>query len=262
MSSFNDQISLEQRIIDLANACRDKYAPGFTRFLDGSDLICAKSIASRYKQDVLCIEYGGFSCAERNVIGLFPRSIYDYQDSSSDFYEMFELCCLHIKGSGYRKFTHRDFLGSVMSLGVKREAVGDIYVDQDKTSAYAVFTKSVGEYILSELSSVANDKVTVIRILAKDLPQIKFEYSVINATVASFRLDCVLSASLGTSREKAKRLIDSKSVSVNHRETLRADCEIKEGDLLSVRGHGRFKINNLGDVTKKGRNRIEIHKLL
>lgn len=252
---------LFERLDDLIRSARDNYTPGFTKFLDSSELVKAKEYVSGFKNDIICVCFGGFENAERCVVGLFPKSVYEFSDKS-ELYKIFGLECLHICGSGYRELSHRDFLGSILSLGVKRETVGEILVSDDKFSAYAVFLQPVGSYVLSELESVANDKVKCITVSHSQLPEIRHDFVPISATVASLRLDCVLAEALKTSREKAKRLIDSKCVSVNHAETQKCDTALSCGDLLSVRGHGRFALSECGEVTKKGRIKIIIKKFV
>ena len=255
--------ALLERLEELADKCASRFTPVFTKFLDDREALIAKQLLKRYGDDVRTVFYGGFDGAERCAAGLFPAMLYAQSEfSDKELCELFELCFIRISGSGYRKFTHRDFLGSVLSLGVKRETVGDIVVDADKTGAYAAFTRPAGELVLRELCFVANDKVKLEAVSASELPAVSTEYRVVAGTVASFRLDCVLALALNTSREKAKQLISSKCVSVNHAEACKCDAELCEGDLLSVRGSGRYKLAQLGDATRKGRNRITIHKLV
>ena len=263
MSAYpnSNELSLEERLDDMIDVCIGRFTPGFTKFLDGGELVKAKNYLSRFKNDVLCVAFGGFYNCERAVLGIFPKSIYGYDGVKIEsLYEMFELCFVKISGSGFKRLTHRDFLGSVLGLGLKRDTVGDIVIDESGTSAVVAFTKPAGMLVLSELEFVGNDRVKTKQVDIENLPSIKYEFQVISGTVASFRLDCVLALAVSTSREKAKRLIDLKAVSVNHAEALKCDTQICEGDLLSVRGVGRFKIAKLGDTTKKGRNRIEVHK--
>lgn len=252
---------LFERLDDLISLARDKYMPGFTKFLDGSELVRAKEYLSGFKTDILSVAFGGFENAQRCVVGVFPKSIYEFTDIA-ELEKMFGFECLYICGSGYREFNHRDFLGSILSLGVKRETVGEISVSDDKHSAFAVFLQPVGSYVASELENVANDRVKCRIVEISELPEIKHDYVSISATVASLRLDCVLAEALKTSREKAKRLIDSKCVSVNHTENEKCDFALSCGDLLSVRGHGRFALSECGEVTKKGRIKIIIKKFV
>ncbi len=263
MSNIDIDSLFIQRLDDSISACTQKYTPCFTKFLDGRQLVIAKEYLAKFKEDVICVEYGGFCNAERCILGMFPKSIYGYDgQDENELYDMFELSFVKIQGSGYKKLTHRDFLGSILALGVKRETVGDIIIQEDTFSAYVAFTAPVAKLVCSDLTFIGSDKIKTTCVTREQLPVPKREYAIISGTVASFRIDCILSLALNTSREKAKKLIDSKSVSINHIETEKCDVQLCEGDLLSVRGYGRYSVATLGDVTKKGRNRIEIHKML
>jgi len=257
MSIDTEEQQLMQRLSDLTYSCVYNYVPGFTKFLDGANLAFARSFMSG-QRDCLCISYGGFPNAQRCIIGIFPEGIY----RDEEIYDAFEITGIEILGSGYKKFSHRDVLGSILALGVKRETIGDIYVLENGFSAFVAVITSVGEYICTNLEYVSNDKVKTRSSKACKLPEIIRKYQAISGTVASLRLDCVLGMCLGISREKVKRIINEKCVSVNHRETTKCDDLIKENDLLSVRGYGRFEIFEVGDITKKGRNRIIVHKMI
>ena len=227
MMHDNQETLFSDRLDDLVNDCINNFTPQFTKFLDGRNLTFAENFGRSFKEDVITVSFGGFSNAERRIVGFFPQSIYGYaSENVSELFDLFGLCYVKITGSGYRTFTHRDFLGSVLSLGIKREAVGDIYVAEDKTSAYAVFCDKVGQYILDTLDTVANDKVKASEISRPLLPDIKYEFSVINGTVASVRLDSVLSEACNMSREKAKQMINSGLVSVNHTVEMRCDSAL------------------------------------
>ena len=260
--NLNDKL-FYQRLDELAERCVTRYCPQFTHFLDERNLrITADYIEHRFS-DVLCISYGGFSEAERRVVGLFPREIYNDGDiAAEEFYSQFDLGAVYIGGSSFTSFSHRDVMGAVLSLGVKREAVGDIYVPQSGDEAFVCLSPVAAKYVAENLESVAKDRVRTKIIRLSELPVIERKFSVISGTVASERLDCVLSLALKVSREKAKQFVVSGVVSLNHIPETRIDCKVLEGDLLSVRGYGRFRISELGDITRKGRNRAIIHKYI
>lgn len=248
-----------QRLDDLARQSIDRYSPTFSDFLDGRCLALALAHLDGY--EVRVVDNGGFADAERRVVGIFPGDIYSYADVS-ELVSMFELRALHIKGSGFSKFTHRDVMGSVLSLGIKREKVGDIYVENSGESAYIVLDNVAAEYVKANLDFIARDKVKIYDIDVSALPVPERKFQVISGTVASKRLDCIVSLATGLSREKSKTLISCGQVNVNHFEELRCDFIVSENDILSVRGYGRFKVVEFSGVTRKGRDRIVIHKMI
>ena len=259
----NDEL-FYQRLSELADRCLVRYCPEFSHFLDGRSLVLAGEYLKRLKgNDVRVLSFGGFSDAERRVVGVFPRDMYS-EDSVSDeeLFEMFGLCAVEISGSGFSEFSHRDVMGSVLGLGMKREAVGDIYVADDKKHAYICLTEVAAGFLCESLEFVAKDKVKIRKIGMAELPVPERRFSVISGTVASERLDCIIALAANLSREKAKQLIVSGLVSVNHIEETRCDINLCEMDILSVRGYGRFRLHELGGMTRKGRNRVIIHKMI
>ena len=252
-----------QRLYELCDRACDRYCPEFTHFLDARQLEIAKNCLLSYTDRVLIVPFGGFSEAERCIAGFFPADIYSCQeDNLQSFYKMFDVKAVEISGSGFCTFSHRDCLGSILGLGIKRESLGDIYVCDNGKCAYACLTSVAAEYVASSLEYVSRDKVKVKIIDCDRLPQIKKKFSVINDTVASFRLDCVLASAVNVSREKAKQMIVSGLVKVNHFENVRCDFEVSQNDLLSVKGYGRFCVAQTGSLTRKGRSRIVIHKMM
>lgn len=251
-----------QRINELCNRACERYSPEFTHFLDARQLELVKHSVVCYADRIVFVTFGGFSEAERCVAGFFPKDIYGFEENAGSLREMFDLKAVEICGSGFSTFTHRDCMGSLLGLGIKRESLGDIYVDEDGKKAYACLTAVAADFVVSSLEFVSRDKVKVKTIDFEKLPCVQKKYLAISSTVASFRLDCVLSAAVNVSREKAKQMIVSGLVNVNHFEQTRVDFEVCENDLLSVKGYGRYSVAETGKVTRKGRNRIVIHKMI
>ena len=153
MSEKNDNRNFDARIGDLCErACRH-YTPAYTAFLTPEEHLAAEKLASGYP-DLFVLAFGGFMHAERAVLGFFPSDIYlapekhDRTDARFAEYEAESgIAYLKIIGSGFVNFDHRDVLGSVMATGLKREAVGDIYVSDDAKYAYlAVFVRQSYRY--------------------------------------------------------------------------------------------------------------------
>lgn len=249
-----------QRLDELADRAAERYCPEFTHFLDGRSLAVALEHLKRNDM-VITVTFGGFDGAERRVVGVFPKDIYEGTELS-ELYSLFDLSAVEILGSGFSTFAHKDCMGSVLALGIKRETMGDIYVPEGGKSAYICLTKVAADYLAESLEFVAKDKVKVKTVDVSALPELKRKFSVISGTIASERLDCVVSLITNLSREKSKQLIASGLVNVNHFEETRCDIELRENDILSVRGYGRFVLVEFGGVTRKGRNRVVVHKMI
>ncbi|MBQ7399534.1 MAG: hypothetical protein IJW06_03615 [Clostridia bacterium] len=258
--SGKDEVLFYQRLSELCERAVGRYCPEFTHFLDGRELSLAREFLKKQSgARIVC--FGGFGGAERCVVGIFPEDIYS-ESPEDELCSMFDISGVVISGSGFSKFSHRDVLGSVLALGVKRETMGDIYVDQSENKAYICMSNVAASYVCDSLEFVSRDKVKCRLIEALSLPVPERKFSLISGTVASERLDCIISLVTKTSREKAKTMITSGLVSVNHVPEVRSDALLSVDDLLSVRGYGRFKIITLGDLTRKGRNRIVVHKMI
>ncbi|MBE6681217.1 MAG: hypothetical protein E7600_02885 [Ruminococcaceae bacterium] len=251
-----------QRLEDMVCVCTEKYVPQFTHFLDGKSLKIALEYLSRCS-DIVVLCNGGFVNAERCVIGIYPKDIYGYVDCATDeMTELMNIKGLVIEGSGFSSFSHRDCMGAVLALGIKREVLGDIYLPKDSSLAYICLTEVAANYLCENIEFIGKDKVKTRIIDVSLLPEIVREFVVISGTVASDRLDSIVSLATKLSREKAKQLVSSGMIKVNHFEEIRADFQVDEGDVLSIRGFGRYVVSELPGITKKGRNKVIIHKMI
>ena len=149
-----------------------------------------------------------------------------------------------------RALTHRDYLGALMSLGIRRECIGDILLSED--GAYLFVLDTVAPLVCDELSSVGRCSVCVRAGRAEELPG-REERPAQTATVASLRLDAVLAAMLHISRGDAVQLVKSGMVEVNHVSTVSAHYEVFENDVFSIRGRGKYKLCGVGAKSRKGR---------
>lgn len=148
------------------------------------------------------------------------------------------------------KLSHRSFLGTLMSLGITRESVGDILVENGR--AVAFLSKDISRFVLEQLTKVGGVGVTVKEGFDEPLPNAS-ELVQFSATVASPRLDSVVSALVGTSREKAKTLISQSLVLRGGIVDEKVTSTVNVGEKISVRGYGRFVIDECCEQTKKGR---------
>ena len=172
-----------------------------------------------------------------------------------------EIVALRIDGSGYRTLTHRDFLGSLLGLGIERNVLGDLIVDSETGSWAILFCdRTIASFLKEELKKVANDKVAVRLITEWQLPPRRF--AKLHDTVASPRLDCVVAALCGLSREKAQIAIRSEEVDVDYLTEYRVDRQIGEGSIITVRHKGKFILRSVGEQTKKGRYRLVADKYI
>ncbi|MGN0182526.1 MAG: RNA-binding protein [Candidatus Ornithomonoglobus sp.] len=239
----NDDKLLIARTEDLFSLC-DKYCCArFSDFLDGAEqAVISDNLVFPYGYNTLL--YGGFDDAEKKILGVFPEWM---EPDKAEF----PLTCLKIEGGFTRKLTHRDYLGTIMSLGIAPSRLGDIVVSDG--FAYVFLHSDIADYVADNVHKIGNQgvKITVL----EDLSGIRVEraYKTIGAICASERLDAVTAAAAGVSRSIASGLIEGGKVKVNHREITKTSEPVKEGDLLSIRGHGRFIVYKFGAETRSSR---------
>lgn len=197
--------------------------------------------------------FGGYDSAERKRLFVFPDWLEPDVSSANEY-----ILPLLIRGSGYAKLDHRSYLGSLTAAGLSRDVIGDIVV-QDESSAVVFFDARIAEYLISDttvLERIGRDKVKISRYVLPSGFKSSAEVIGISGTVASARIDCVVSELINASRERTKELIASGLVVHNYTETTNFSAEVRQGDVISVRGYGKFRVESLGDKTKKDRIRL------
>ena len=166
---------------------------------------------------------------------------------------------LCVKGSGFRKLSHRDYLGSVLGLGLERAVMGDIFIS-DEFSAYLACKGDMTEFLACNLIHVASDTVRVSLMPIGFVPPVEKKRQAIRDTVASERLDCVVAALCNLSREKAQIAVKSGLVDLNYETVDACDTTVNPPCVLSVRGVGKFSVLSFDGETKKGRMRLSAEK--
>ena len=261
--------SLISRLDDL-EAKAAKGDMGVTQFLTPKEIRVSEEYLRR--RGVSHVVFGGYENAERRRVYLLPdymeegfcaEDTTDLENKLSEYGYDTDIRLLTVVGSGYKHLTHRDFLGSVLGLGVDRGVVGDIILLDDEGRAAAIFCdRAIAEFFMSELTFVSNDKVKVASadLRAISLPEKKT--APIHDTVAAPRLDAVVAALCNMSRDKARGAVISGLVELNFECEERPDKVVAVPATLSVRGVGRFKVLSLSDKTRKGRYRLEAEKYI
>lgn len=235
---------------DLFTLCDKHCEAKFSAFLDGAE---AAVIEDDFSVPYGCntMFFGGYEGAERKIFGVFP----EWETADAD---AFPISIVRFDAPKFRTLTHRDYLGTLMSLGFDRSKTGDILVDD--TGAYAVLMSDIAEYAVRNVTKIAN--IGVKTYIAESFIPPKPKTAEKVCVCASARLDAVIAAALNLSRTVSEKLISNGSVKVNHRETLDRSKQINEGDLISVKGYGRFILKETGGKTGKGRLHITVEKFL
>ena len=239
-----------KRLDELALRARYTGAPCFTRFLEPTLERAARSAAAQ--AEVQITFFGGFDGAEHRIAAF-------HTGEAPEIWE-YPLCCLELSWSAkYANPGHRDLLGATMDLGLERSATGDIAMGAADGTAYLFAHTDVESYICANLESAGRASLKVKPCTGE--PDLKPPEGItLRITVSSPRLDAVIAATLKLSRGEAQKLIQSGLVKRNHAEELRGDIHLEEGDLLSVRGHGRMRVEGFDGLTRKGRQAVRLFR--
>lgn len=228
---------LEKRFNELYNRANQNYYPVFSDFLNLEEQsVLAKSYLP-------CVLYGGYEGAERVVAG-FGDNVCE-QD--------FPIRCVEIKPVNKKfadKLSHRDFLGGLMNLGIKREFLGDIIIFEN--SAYLFCLDKISNYIKDNLSRVRHTTVEVNEVGAPPVKAVEPKGAE-EMVIASLRVDVAVCQVYNLSRNECAKLFETDKVFINSRKLESRSYQLKEGDKVSVRGYGRFQFVSVVRKTKKDR---------
>lgn len=246
---------LISKIIDKAEKAIRHKCYSYTDFLDPYQRnLIEKFLMSQ--ADVKIVFNGGYEGAERVIAILCPDFMLEGNISGQEV----PLKIVQVKVRHRNSLSHRDFLGALMSLGIKREKIGDILVKEDFCSIVAL--SDIADYINYNLLRIGKfeveNEVKEISSLQPDQPKVKE----INTTIASLRVDCVASAGFGISRTKIAEFIKAEKLNLNWEMTNSLTRQVKEGDTISIKGKGRVVLETVGRTTKKGRIGILLKKYI
>ena len=243
---------LMRHIEDLADAAFSRGIARYSAFLSDREQDLARAalghvgVRDGWRFD------GGWPEAERRVLCLEPE--YSYGECPV---RCVQLQCRALPGAALP--AHKDYLGSLMGLELRREALGDIVLPADTPgTAYVFALETAGELICRELLQVGRTEVTTTLLSLDEVPEFpQTERKTQTATVSSLRLDAVLAAMLHCSRGQACEWIAAGRVEINHLPAESAHAPVYEGDVFTVRGKGRFGLTALPGKSKKDRSIIE-----
>ena len=229
---------------DRLRQCEEQYIPTRSDFLDMHQRSLVESMLRNEKHDCRMEFFGGYDDAERVVCCCLP----DYASAESDS----GLAVARVSVTpGGRQLTHRDYLGSLLGLGIKREKTGDIIVRPD--GADIVICEELAEFISLNYDKAGRTSLSVEILPIGDLKVAEKSFSEREDTVASLRLDNIISSAFGISRSKAAEAIKKGIVFVNNTECLKIDKDVSEGDKLVLRGRGKAYLTEIGGTSRKGR---------
>jgi len=245
-----EEVMLQKRLIELSKIAYQRGIVTYSDFLNLNELnILHTTPKSEFHS---CYEtFGGYDFSERQMVAFLPDALC-YEKN----YPITTLRIEPLQKKFSEKLTHRDYLGSILNLGIERCKLGDILVEEDSALIFA--HKSMEKFLLEEVTRIRHTSVFV---QVEDNREFIYQPSVkeISGTVSSLRLDSLLALAFASSRSKLVSYIEPGKVFVNGKLITSNGYQIKEDDIISVRGLGRFQYKSTISQTKKGRYYVSIH---
>ncbi|HWR44756.1 RNA-binding protein [Sporomusa sp.] len=248
-------VELAAKLLDLAEVTLKNRKYKVSEFLDPYGQSIAETIAAHY--DRLTMETnGGYAGAERMKAAFVDTDFLDYAGSLD-----YCIDTLVIQwDSRYYRPSHRDVLGALMGLGIKREILGDIIMASEQ--CYVITDTAMAAYIVQNLTEIGQAAVSVSQASLDDIPAKEEKVKEIRSTVASLRLDAVAASGFGTSRTRMAEDIAAAKVKINWQEAKSSSQAVKVGDVISMRGRGRVEVIEVPGQTKKGRYSVLLRRFM
>lgn len=250
-----DERPFVDRVTEWAFLAGERHHPRLTDFLDPRQVFIVQALVAR-QPDVNVSFFGGPEGAERVRALIHPDF---WQPEQEDY----QIAILQIKGEHPQPFStldHRDFLGAILGMGLKREKFGDLLFDHHQCQLIAA--KEISDYICLHLRQVGRVAVSANVILSEQMISHNQQYQPITITVSTARLDAIVSQVLRISRSKVLPLVRNGMMKVNWKTVNAPDYRLEPGDVVSARGFGRFRMVAVEGMTRKERLVIKIEKYM
>ena len=253
-----DKLCLSQ-VLDKIEFCESREKLEYTDFLDMYQVALVENFLRRinFKNYQL---FGGYEDSERKILIVYPDK---YNDSmiEKNYSKMLKILRIELPEEEFGKYSHRNYLGGIVKLGLRREKVGDILVSNQ--GADIVVVSDFAEVLKQELPSLTrfeNSKIEIKEISDIIKKEVKIEE--VSIIVPSLRLDNIVSDLVKSSRSKAKQIIEQERVFVNGQNETKMAKQVKIGDIITIRGKGRFIVKEQTGTTRSGRAVLKIEKYI
>lgn len=251
---------LISKMLDKIELSKAKNKIENTDFLDMYQKHLLEKILKQEKIENYIIS-GGAEDTERNIIVFYPEKL--KQVVQINYTKILPIVCIRINipKEMYNKYSHRDYLGGLMKLGIKREKIGDIFVFEE--GADILVLDEISKFLVNNISSLTRfSKAKIEKVSIDDIRKKEINKKEIKIITSSMRLDCVVSEILKTSRGKAEEIIKEQRVFVNFENVDKLTKQIHENDLITIRGKGRFEIIKIEGITRNNRVKLIVNKFV
>lgn len=255
---------LVAKILDKIEFTNKRNQVQFTDFLDGYQQKLVQKMLQQTSTP-FNILYGGYKDAERKMLIFIPDKlvglIEEPLQQNKIIQEFMQVISITLPNDLKGAYHHRDYLSAVMKLGIKREKIGDILTRED--GADIITQTDMSDYLLTNLAELTRfSKSQITQRSISNLQIVPVKKEIITIVVTQLRLDTVVSELLHASRTKANELISQERVIVNYETKTKNATMLKQGDILTIRGKGKFKIAETLEQTAKGKLRIVVEKYI
>lgn len=241
LAESEEERMLLVRVCDRLERAREKEIPAATAFLSGREQALVRQLLPQ------CAFFGGTNGVERAVAFYLP----EYLTREDYFDEEGPIACLRASFYEENSLSHRDILGALMGLGIRRDAVGDLCLHERHCDIFIL--SELARYLLDNLTSAGRQHLSCERIALSQAEKTPQKLRELRVTVSSLRLDAVLAAAFHLSRGAAAEAVSAGRTAVNSLTSCKPDRLLAEGDEISLRGRGKCRLLALGGETKKGR---------
>ncbi len=245
LAESEDERMLLVRVCDRLERAMEREQPASTAFLTPREQALTRQLLPN------CAFWGGTEGAERMIAFYLPEYL-----TAEDYFDGGGIACLRAGFYEKNALTHRDILGALMGAGIRRDAVGDIYLHEN-TCEFFVLSEIAG-YLLDNLTSAGQHHLHLEEVDPRTVRRPPQQQKELRITVSSLRLDSVAAAAFHLSRSAAAEAIRSGRAAVNSLTCLKPDRQIAEGDELSVRGEGKLRVLSVNGTTKRGRLAVTV----
>lgn len=249
ISKFFDKIELSSK----ANKVET------TDFLNEIEQNIIKNVINLIKYENYEI-YGGTENSDRKIIIIYPEKMRDlFKNHKFKYDTLLSVFHISVSAASPLKYSHSVYLGGIIKLGLKREKIGDILINGD--NADIIVKKESEKFLYANLNNLSRFKDADISIISlREIVNVERKFEDIKIIASSLRLDNIVSELAKTSRNGANEILEQDRVFVNYENETKNTKQIKEKDIVTIRGKGKFIIDEIVGNTKKGNYIIMIKK--
>lgn len=259
---MNERDLLISRALDKKRQCSENSMITCTNFLSLDEISAVKTTDREYNEFTDTYYYGGYDNSERQIALFIPKffEVDNINSFLADNEEDNPVCIVRLKKDKFTGLSHRDYLGAIMALGLKREMIGDIKVYDDGADVFAL--KNATGYICENLKKSGKGSVTGEILPVSSFKSAEDKFETVFTTVSSLRLDGVVAAFYNLSRNAAAEAVNKGLIYVNSSQCIKVDFPLKQGDKIVLRGKGKTVLSEIKGTSKKGKLKIEYKRYI